>query len=120
MSDERKPDVPAPSGQITVTRSSRYQEVYANSVRFKLTPIDLTMTLGTTPDIPGAPVGIMQDEASITVTHSFMKVLARHLSALVQGVEKEFGPIRIEEKNNPKQEQIEAYFQALKTTKLIE
>ena len=120
MSDERKPEVPIPPGQIPVARSPRYQEMYANSARFKVTAIDFTMTLGTTPDIPGAPAGLMQDEASITLTHSFLKVLARQLNAFVQAVEKELGPIRIEEKNNPTREQVESLVQALRTTKFIE
>lgn len=101
MSGEQKSEVPTPPGQIPVIRSPRYQELYANAIRFKVTPIDFTMTLGTSPDIPGAPAGVMQDEASIILTHSFLKVLSRHLNAMVQAVEQALGPIRIEEKNNP-------------------
>src|ERR1700730_9701049 len=116
MSDEHKPEGQTPLGQIPVIRSPRYQEFYANSLRFKVTPIDFTMTLGTTPDIPGAPPGVMQDEAAIILTHSFLKVLSRHLNAIVQAVEQALGPIRIEEKNNPKQENLAAMAESLRTT----
>jgi hypothetical protein len=120
MSDEHKPEAPTPPSQIPVFRSTRYQEVYANAVRFKVTPIDFTMALGTTPDIPGAPPGVMQDEAAIILTHSFLKVLSRHLNAIVEAVEQALGPIRIEEKNNPQQENIAAMVESLRATTFIE
>jgi hypothetical protein len=78
------------------------------------------MTLGINPDIPGAPANLIQDEASITLTHSFLKILSRYLEAIVKVIEQELGPIKVPEKNNPRQEQIDALAQALKETKLVE
>lgn len=120
MSDERKPEAPTPPGQIPVLRSPAYREVYANGLRFRVTSIDFTMTLGITLNIPGAPPNIMQEEVSITLTHSFLKVLARHLNAVVSTIETEIGPIRIEEKNNPKPELFESIAQELKNVKFVE
>jgi hypothetical protein len=121
MSDERKPETPEIQDvQVPVARSSRYQEVYANGVRMKVTPIDFTITFGTSPDIPGAPPALIQDEVSVTLTHSFVKVLARNLTAFVQAIEQELGPIRIPERNMPQKERIEAMVQALRSIKLIE
>jgi hypothetical protein len=120
MGERRQSGSGTGSDQIPVLRSPRYQEIYANGVRFRVTPIDFTMTLGSTPDILGAPPNIMQEEVSITLTHSFMKVLARHLNAAVDAIEKEIGPIRIEEKHNPRPEQLELLAQALKNTKFVE
>jgi hypothetical protein len=86
----------------------------------KITPIDFTMTLGTSPDIPGAPPTLIQDEVSITLTHSFLKVLARNLTAFVQAIEQELGPIRIPERNLPQRERIDAMAQMLRSIKLVE
>jgi hypothetical protein len=121
MSDEHKSDSNTiPELQVPVARSSRYQEVYANGVRLRVTPIDFTMTLGTSPDIPGGPLNIIQDEVSVTLTHSFLKVLARNLSAVVQAIEEELGPIKIPERNIPQKERIAAMSQALRDAKLVE
>jgi hypothetical protein len=62
----------------------------------------------------------MQDEVAITLTHSFLKVLARHLSATVQVVEQVLGPIRIEEKNNPKPENKESLIENLSKITFVE
>jgi hypothetical protein len=118
MSDEHKPE--PQEVQVPVVRSSRYQEVYANGVRFRVTAIDFTMILGTTPDIPGAPPNLIQDEVSVTVTHSFLKVLARNLSAVVQAIEQKLGPIKIPEKNNPQEERIAAMTQVLRDARFVE
>ena len=121
MGEQRHPETPAAgvAAQIPVLRSPRYQEVYANGVRFKVTPIDFTMTLGTSPDIPGM-ANLLQEEVAITLTYSFLKVLSHHLSGLVGAIEREIGPIKIDEKNDPKQEQFEAMAQVLRNTKFVE
>ena len=122
MSDERKLETPPQiqDVQVPVARSPRYQEVYANGVRMKMTPIDFTMTLGTSPDIPGAPPSLIQDEVSVTLTHSFLKILARNLTAFVEAIEQELGPIRIPERNLPQKERIDAMAQMLRSIKLVE
>jgi hypothetical protein len=121
MSDEHRSGVSSiPEVQVPVARSPRYQEVYANGVRFRVSAIDFTMTLGTTPDIPGAPPNLIQDEVTVTLTHAFLKVLARNLSAVVNAIEQHLGPIKIPEKNNPQEERISAMSQAIKDTKFVE
>lgn len=120
MSDERNSGTPIPPGQSPVIRSPNYRETYANGARFRLRSIDFTMTLATNPEIPGSPPNLIQDEVSITLTHPFLKILSRYLSAIVKTIEQELGPIKVPEANNPRQEQIDAWAQALKNTKLVE
>jgi hypothetical protein len=120
MSDEHSESRPIPEMQVPVARSPRYQEVYANGVRFRITPIDFTMTLGMSPDIPGAPANLVQDEVSVTFTHPFLKILTRNLVAVLTAIESELGPIKIPERNDPQQERITAMTQALRETKWVE
>jgi hypothetical protein len=121
MSEEKTEDAnPPPAGQIPVLRSPRYQEFYANGVRLRLTPIDFTIIFGSTPSIPGAPDNIVQDEVSVTMTHSFMKVLSRHFSLIVQALEQELGPIKIQQRQQPQDETIAEMIQTIRQTPLIE
>jgi len=120
MSEEHAEPRPISELQVPVARSPRYQEVYANGVRFRISPIDCTLTFGMSPDIPGAPANLVQDEVSITFTHAFLKILPRNLTAVVEAIEKEIGPIRIPERNVPSKERITALTQALRETKLVE
>jgi hypothetical protein len=120
MSEEHSESRPISELQIPVARSPRYQEVYANGVRFRVTPIDFTITFGMSPDLPGAPPNLVQDEVSVSLTHPFLKILTRNLVAVLTAIETELGPIKIPEKNEPQEERIAAMTQALRETKWVE
>jgi hypothetical protein len=85
-----------------------------------MSPIDFSITFGNNPDLPGAPANLMQDEVSVTLTHSFLKVLSRHLSRIIEVIEREIGPIKIQEKNNPTEEQMASLGQILRDAKFVE
>jgi hypothetical protein len=61
----------------------------------------------------------LQDEVSVTMTHTVMKILAEHLSASVAIVEKEFGPIKVPKAARVTEEMRSAILLALRSTPLV-
>src|SRR5438132_720451 len=93
MSEAPAPPPAQPTQQIV--RAQNFKECYSNTLRFRLTPTDCTITFGNQPDI-GAPVVIIQDEVTVTLTLSFLKTLAIDFSRTVTEIENALGePIKV-------------------------
>jgi hypothetical protein len=111
------PDQPA---QQQITRALSYKECYGNTLRFRLTPTDCTITFGNLPDVGGAPVVVIQDEVTVTLTLSFLKTLAINFSGVVAAVENTLGePIKVLSKSLVSDEQLQALIQVIKDNPLI-
>lgn len=116
MSDDRRRMTPE-SGQIQIARSAFYREAYATNFRFRLSPVDFTITFATNTDILAVPV---QDEAAVTMSIPAAKILLLHLQRMIAEVEHEIGPIRIPKRSIPTEQQMQALLSALKENSLVE
>jgi hypothetical protein len=102
MADDHQADATSPPPQTPlIARSPRYQDVYANSVRVRISPIDCSIVFGSAIEIPGAPPGIVQEEVTVTMSLPFAKVLLLHLGKTVGAIEKELGNIKVPAKSLP-------------------
>jgi hypothetical protein len=117
MSDERQsnPAMALPP----LLRTPKYQEAYANALKIKLTATDCAIVFGTTPDMPGIP-GLVQEEVTIYMTHSLLKVLSRYLNSFVSALEAELGPIKVPISATPKEEDISSIRESLRRNPLAE
>jgi hypothetical protein len=102
----KSPTVPqapqAPQG-VRLLRSPDFRQVYASAFGFKVSPTDFCLTIvnATTVQAPS-----MQEETSVMMALPQLKILSEALSHIVNGIEKEFGPIRVPSKSKLSEEQI--------------
>jgi hypothetical protein len=116
MSDAPAPVQPVPQ---QIVRAPNFKECYSNTLRFRLTPIDCTITFGNQPDV-GAPVVVIQDEVTVTLTLSFLKSLAIDLSRTVAAIEDAIGePIKVFAPSLVSDEQIQSSVKVVRDNPLI-
>jgi hypothetical protein len=108
------PSVPP---EIALVRSAFYREAYANSFRFRLSPIDLTIVFSANTDIPGH---VIQDEASVSMSLAAAKILSLHLSKTIESVESKIGKIRIPRAGIPRDQQTEQLLRVFETNPLTD
>jgi hypothetical protein len=81
---------------LTWSRSALYRVIYCHLFRTRLSPGDITLTMGTMTDQrPGDASLIIEDQTAIVMSWAEMKMLAQHLSTLVAAIEQDIGPISI-------------------------
>jgi hypothetical protein len=121
MSDQREQgQSPAPQQPPAVIRSQKYQEVYSNTVRVRITTTDCTLTFGNTVEFPGAPPNLIQDEVTLFLSIPFLKSLALNLGAIVKAIEAEIGPIKFARGGLPSDEIVAAAVEVFRTNPLSE
>ena len=121
MSDQRDIQQQQPTAQVPpIMRSSKYQEVYSNSVRVRLSTTDCTLTFGNSVDFPGAPPNLVQDEVTVFLTIAFLKSLSINLSAMVKAIEAEIGPIKFPRQGLASDESLVASVEIFRTHPLSE
>jgi hypothetical protein len=117
MSDDRNSAVS--TTQTRAIRSAFYRDAYANSFRFRLSPVDFAITFASNADVPGAGI-ILQDEMGVSMSLSAAKVLALHLSKMIEAVENEIGSIRIPRFAIPTEQQMRELTRSLRENPLTE
>jgi hypothetical protein len=81
---------------LTWGRSALYRVIYCHLFRTRLSPGDITLTVGTVTDQrPGETNLMIEDQIAIVLSWAEMKMLAQHLSVLVATIEQDIGPISI-------------------------
>jgi hypothetical protein len=103
-----------------VVRSQKYQEVYSNSIRVRLTTTDCTLTFGNTVEFPGAPPNLVQDEVTLFLSIPFLKSVSLNLSAIVNAIEAEIGPIKFHRSGLPSSEAVAAAVEVFRNHPLSE
>ena len=98
MSDDRN-STPATT-QTRAIRSQFYRDAYTNGFRFRLSPLDFSITFSSNTEVPGSGV-IMQDEMGVNMGLPAAKILALHLSKMIEMIENEIGAIRIPKASIP-------------------
>ncbi len=78
--------------QSQAIRSPFYRDTYANSFRFRLSPIDFTIVFSSNTDVLGANI---QDEMGVNMSLPAAKILTLHLNNMIEALEREIGVIRI-------------------------
>lgn len=98
-----------------VFRSPTYRIIYSNvfNVRPSGSDIALTFAVQTVMPVPNEagiviPSLVNQEEVTIMLTLSALKVLSRHISGIVEIAEEKFGPIKVPKIALPTEEQREA------------
>ena len=86
---------PREEGMPSFERVEDYKSLYSDIVRTRIGNGDLTLIFSKMIHVPGMNVGgsVVQEQAEVTVTWTYMKILASTLNALTQAVESEIGPI---------------------------
>lgn len=92
MSGDR--NSPAATTQARVIRSPFYRDAYANGFRMRLSSLDCAITFSSNVDVPNVGI-VTQDEMGVNMTLPMAKILALHLSKMIETVENEIGAIRI-------------------------
>ena len=92
MSNQNNEPNPATSPTI---RSPSHRIVYSNAFGVRASHTDTIIVFGVRAPMPGVPVDVTQEEVSVVMTLSSVKILAESLTKLIKGVEKELGPISI-------------------------
>jgi len=105
--------------QQPVSRATDYKSCYAANFRFRITNIDAAVTFVSVGDFPGG-VTTLQDEATVMMTFSSLKILSEHLAMAVSALEQELGPIRIPTSIRPTEQNKAMMIQAIKATPLSE
>lgn len=100
-------------------RSPHYRLVYANAFGFRLSASDFCLTIANNAAMPGAPVNIVQEEIAIMMPLPQLKILAEHLTGIVQAVEDEIGAIRVPEKSKASKDKIEPILSSIREAKLV-
>jgi len=103
MSDDR--NNPATTTQPRAVRSAFYRDSYANNFRFRLSPLDFSITFASNADVPGAGI-LIQDEIGMSMSLPTAKILALHLNKMIEAVENEIGVIRIPKASVPTEQMI--------------
>lgn len=121
MSGDRNPPTPPmQSGRSPqAIRSPLYREIYANSFRFRLSALDFGMVICNVADIPGIGF-LVHDEVGINMSLPVAKILMRHLSEMINAIEKEVGVIRVPKAQLPTDEQTQRNVQSIRDAGLTE
>jgi hypothetical protein len=82
-----------------------------------MSPTDCTLTFGFLPDV-NAPVQVIQDEVTISMTLPLLKSLVINFVKTVAAIERELGPIKVVAKTLATDEQIASVIQVLRDNPL--
>jgi hypothetical protein len=104
---------------LPMVRSPQYREIYAANLRLRVSVIDATITFMNLVEQVGGGPG-MQEEVSVTMPFSALKVLTEHLKMVVETIEQEFGPIRVPIANRPNDQHKETLIKALQAMPLAQ
>jgi hypothetical protein len=121
MSGDRNPPTPPmqPTQLPQAIRSPLYREIYTNGFRFRLSGVDFGMVICNSADIPGMGP-LVQDEVGINMSLPVAKILMRHLSEMINAIEKEVGVIRVPKAQLPTDEQTQRNVQSIRAAGLTE
>lgn len=75
-------------------RSPDFRTIFSNHFNFRFAPGDGNITFSQLVDAPGSAMqNIVMEQINITMSWPQIKNLVRHLNAVVQEMEEEYGPI---------------------------
>jgi uncharacterized protein DUF3467 len=117
MSDDR--NNPAVTAQTRAIRSAFYRDSYANNFRFRLSPVDFSITFASNADVPGAGI-LLQDEMGVSMSLPAAKILSIHLNKMIEAVENQIGAIRIPTASVPTEQMIRDLTRSIRETPMTE
>jgi hypothetical protein len=102
-------------------RAEGYREFYANGFTFRATISDFSIVFLSLTSPPGQPGPLMnKEEGTAIMTLPTLKVLSEHLAGSVKAIEDILGPIKVDSRMRPKDEQIKALIAGILTADLKE
>ncbi len=108
---------PAP-GQVALQfnmRSAQWRSFYANGFNFNLTPFDCNITFQSPVNVGPGTVAL-QDEATVYLTVSSLKLLYLHVKSMLEAYENELGPIQVTTAAKPTEQNSEQVRDMLRST----
>jgi len=80
--------------KIAIERSPEYRTIFSNHFRFRFSPSDGRITFSEFMDSPCSElINVMREHIAVSMTWPQIKMLSEFLTAAVEEVEKQVGPI---------------------------
>ena len=121
---------PAPPGTVALQvplvqmqqgRAEGYREFYASGFTFRATMSDFSIVFLSLTTPPGRTTPLInQEEGAVIMTLPTLKVLSEHLVHGVKAIEEVLGPIKVDNRMRPKDEQFKALVSGILTAELKE